>query len=67
MDKLRTAAIVLIALILICFLVMAVTLFLGKTDLFFLEGGMLVALFIAAFVLIRFKKKKQAEKDVEEA
>ncbi len=61
MNKMKTAAIVLIVLILVCFIAMAVTLSLGNTELFFLEGGLLVALFIIGGVLIRLKKKKQAE------
>ena len=41
MNKMRTAAVVLIALILILFIVMAVTLASGNTELFFVEGGVL--------------------------
>lgn len=66
MNKMRTAAVVLIALILILFIVMAVTQASGNTELFFVEGGVLVALFVAAFILIRFKKKNAPEKDAKQ-
>ena len=61
MKKLRILSILVIILILAVFAAMMAALITGKNDLFFTEGGVLVALFIIGFVLVTVRKKSAGE------
>lgn len=66
MKKIRILSLILIILILAVFLLMTGALVMGKNDLFFLAGSVLVAMLILGWVLLRARKAAIERQDKEE-
>lgn len=68
MKKLRILSLILIILILAVFILMSGALFMGKNDLFFICGSVLIALLILGYVILRWRKAiLSREQEPEEA
>ena len=65
MKKIRILSLILIILILAVFLLMTGALVMGKNDLFFLAGSVLVAMLILGWVLLRARKAAIERQDKE--
>ncbi len=66
MKKIRILSLILIILILAVFLLMTGALVMGKNDLFFLAGSVLVAMLILGWVLLRARKAAIERQEKEE-
>ena len=66
MKKIRILSLILIILILAVFLLMTGALVMGKNDLFFLAGSVLVAMLILGWVLLRARKTAMERQEKEE-
>ena len=66
MKKIRILSLILIILILAVFLLMTGALVMGKNDLFFLAGSVLVAMLILGWGLLRARKAAIERQDKEE-
>ena len=62
MNKLRFLAWMVIILIAVDFILMVVALFLAKYSVFYVAGGVLVALIIAGYVLKAARKSREEQK-----
>ena len=65
-NKVATCSLILIILILAVFLLMTGALVMGKNDLFFLAGSVLVAMLILGWVLLRARKAAIERQEKEE-
>lgn len=63
MSGKRIAAIILILLLLACFAAMVTALALGRNDLFFILGGVLVGILLLGFVLKKIAKPEAPEEE----